>query len=257
MSRVPVPPRKAVVLCVATALLAAGCGSDGGDKDGDESREVVLSFDDGLESTGAAALDVSTVTAGGGSVEEEPRGDGTALRFPAFAPADATLAGLAVVDGEGEDDLAPGTSTFSFGAEFVVDEQSSGSPVDNGDNIVQRGLFGAESQYKLQLDGDRLSCRVKGADGEVEVAVGEEVTPGEWYRGTCTRYESRVELELVRLDDDETWKETTNGETGELTVSSSVPFTVGVKISEQGDLMEQDSDQFNGVIDEVFLDILR
>lgn len=257
MSAVPVRSAAAAALVLVAGLAVSACNEDEPDPD-TESRELVLSFDDGVQSAGAVALEVTTVTANGGEVTEEPRDDGTALRFPEFATTGAGLATVAVVDRDGEDDLAPGTRTFRFGAEFAVDEKSSGSPVDNGDNLVQRGLYDAVGQYKLQLDGDVTSCRVKGAEGEVEVAIDQDVTPGEWYRATCTRYDSRVELELVRLSDGESWTESVNGKTGDVAAESrDVPFSVGGKLDWRGELMAKDSDQFNGLIDEVFLDIVE
>ena len=80
---------------------------------------------------------------------------------PTPAPPGAPAAVLVATD-EGSGALDPGAEAFTFGATFQLDEKSSGSEADNGDNLVQRGTFDSPGQLKIQLDHDVPSCRVKG-----------------------------------------------------------------------------------------------
>jgi hypothetical protein len=54
--------------------------------------------------------------------------------------------------------LDPGDRDFEFGASFRLDEESSGSEADGGDNLLQRGTFASPGQLKLQLDHRVPSC---------------------------------------------------------------------------------------------------
>jgi hypothetical protein len=120
----------------------------------------------------------------GGTLGEGAGRDGAgsnrAVRFPAHSAAtDAPRAVVRVVP-EGPDALDPGTGRFESGADVVLDATSESGAVgstDNGDNLVQRGLFDDLSQYKVQLDARRPSCRVKGSAGTVFVTASMSV-PG-------------------------------------------------------------------------------
>lgn len=221
--------------------------------------EVELTFEDGRpgSSSGGAVLDIAEVTDNGGDIGSASSWDGSAAaEFPAYQVDTAPEAAVTAVDRAGVDDLDPGSAAFRISADFSLGSPSWGSSTDNGNNLVQRGLFHAKTQYKLQVDYAHPGCRVKGRSGAVAVRSTRTVTPGIWYRATCTRSGTTVALTVTRLDNGTTWTYRAAGATGSMTPSSrSIPLAVGAKVSATGDLVTDDADQFNGAVDNVVLDI--
>ena len=86
-----------------------------------------------------------------------------------------------------DDLLSPGGRDFAFGADVALDDVTTGTAPDNGDNLVQRGLYQSSSQYKIQVDDGRVSCRVAGVSGEIVVYAPGRLHPGDWYRIRCQR----------------------------------------------------------------------
>jgi hypothetical protein len=133
---------------------------------------------------------------------------------------------------------------------------ASGS-TDNGDNVVQRGLYGNRSQYKIQVDGRRPSCRVKGSSGAVMVTSTVALSSGTWYRLICTRSGSTVSLQVTRYTSTGSVASTTmssaSGATGTVRAPSwSQPISAGGKLNARGEVA-RDSDQFNGRLDNIVL----
>jgi hypothetical protein len=224
-------------------------------------NELTLTFEGTnlRANSGGTALDVEEVTNNGGAISSVAgrNGAGTAARFPHFEAVTPPQTVLTVVDRRESDDLDPGSAKFRFGAQFNLDATSEGSPSDDGNNLVQRGLYSAETQYKLQVDDDHPGCRVKGRAGTVSVTSSRAVTPGTWYRVVCIRDGSTVTLVVSRLSDDKRWVYSASGVTGSMhPASRTLPLSVGGKVTSRGTLRADDADQFNGVIDNVFLDII-
>src|SRR4051794_26743040 len=213
------PPRRAAAAGATLALVLvglAGCGDDDGGTTTPPAPEptppgLMLDFESGL-SEGADATTVENAGKGEVHTEVHATGDaevevvdghdgGKAVRFPAYTGAAVAPAAVLVVTDEGVGTLDPGDDGFAFGASFQLDEKSSGSAADNGDNLVQRGTFDSPGQFKIQLDHDVPSCRVKGAGGEVFVKAEGPVDPGAWYSVTCERTDSDVELTVKSLGD--------------------------------------------------------
>ena len=237
----------ASLLASAAAAGAAGAG-----------RELNMTFGSGaqLAATGNTALTVRTVTRNGGQVTAANGPSGGAIRLPAYRASTPPLAVLAVTDQQGVDDLAPGTARFRFGADFAVDAQSQGSRTDNGNNLVQRGLWGQPMQYKIEIDGNRPLCRVKGGAGAVSVRSSRTVAPGVWHRAVCERAGSKVTLTVTRLTDGTSWTSSATGATGAMRPASrSVPLSVGGKLDARGSLVANAPDQFNGIVDNAFVNV--
>jgi hypothetical protein len=261
-----------VRLAPAVALLlllgVAGCGGGekppSGNAPGAPSAGLLLDFESGLD-VGTKAETVAN--AGKGKVHTEVRTSGTAavevvagpdgghaVRFPAYTGAGPAPAAVLVATDEGSGTLDPGDEGFSFGATFDLDEQSSGSEADNGDNLVQRGAFDSPGQLKIQLDHGVPSCRVKGDAGEVFAKADGPVDPGAWYTVTCQRSGSDVELTVKAYADGAgggTWH--ASGPTGNITLDD-LPLTVGGKTGPDGTPVAS-ADQFNGAVDDVFLKV--
>lgn len=223
-------------------------------------QEVMLHFNDTTSferQSGIPGVTVRTVTADGGTTRHVagPAGGGQAVRLPAYSSGTSPKAAFSVVDTEGADDLEPGSANFALGADFAIDEVSTGSSQDNGNNLVQRGLYDDAAQMKIQVDGARPSCRLKGSSGDVLMKSPVAVTPGTWYRTVCKRTGSTLSFKLIRLSDRATWTRTVSRSLGRFNYATSTPFSAGGKLDSPTRFTGGSSDQFNGVVDRVFLDV--
>ena len=258
---------------LAAGLLAAGAGPSYAEDAGSSplaetasvpdplGRDLYLPFND-LDSLpvirevlSSADVRVSVSAAAGGEVVPGPDrfGSGHSLRLEPFRADRSAQPAVVVVEALGASDPTdPGRDDFSFGAEFVLDSHHGVSPTDNGDNLVQRGLFG-DDQYKIQLDDARPSCRVSGSEGTVTVRASQRVDAGDWYRVRCRRTGDEVTMRVVTsLDEDREVRDyAERGRTGSLSLSGGGPFSIGGKVDEDGDVLVGDSDQFNGLVDDV------
>lgn len=234
-------------------------------------RVLHLMFNDDLSAktphfanAGTANLRSSLATRSGGTIRPAagrvaPRTN-SAIRTPAF---DARVKGpravVKVVDPAGADDLDPGTAGFTFGADFTLNarSQQSGSG-DNGNNLIQRGLYGNVSQYKIQVDHKRVTCRIKGSSGVVEVMSPVTITAGRWYRAWCSRSGSSVTIAVTRWSESGaaiTSSSSSSGTTGSLSPAiRRVPLSIGGKLNADGAVLDS-SDQFNGRIDNAIVQI--
>ncbi len=215
------------------------------------------------ESTGTAQVLTHVTTAGGARVRRDLGSGSTAARFggqptrPLFPGAATVPAAAVVVLPTGlTDELSPDAQPFEFGADVMV-EQAAG-PSDAGDNVLQRGLWSDEAQYKLQLDRDVPSCRLAGPDGEVVVNADEKVLPGRWYRMRCVRTGQLVTLTLATVDQDGdtrpvgTWTE--QGPIGPLQMPREAPLSIGAKVGADGLVVAVEPDPFDGLVDNVVVD---
>lgn len=230
---------------------------------GAEPGEVLESF----RNSGWSAVRVEVVTGGSGRVlgADSPRG--TVARFPAYAEGNPEFAMLSVVNegiddilGVGQDVLSPGERAFVFGADVALDAVTVGDPADDGDNLVQRGLFGGPSQYKIQVDDGRPSCMVRGLAGELLVVAETRLTPRDWYRVRCRRHQDTLRLQVARLwqDGRGEWSEyTSSGPLGPVIMPSRTPLSVAGKLAGDGTLVPASTDQLNGRLDRVLFDVLE
>ena len=265
--------RLRAAVAVALLLAVAACGGDeepgtgkqGADDPPAAKGALVLDFESGPRAgqpveavTNAGTDDADVVVADSESARVEsvagPDG-GLAVRFPSYTGAEDAPAAVLVVAGEETGPLSPGDRDFEFGATFVLDPESSGSKVDDGDNLVQRGSFSDPGQFKIQLDEGVPSCRVAGDAGEVFVTAEQPVGPGVWYSVSCAREGSQVRLTVTPYDDAQGEPESfrASGPTGTLTFGTE-PLSVGGKVDPTGKPVAS-ADQFNGAVDDVFLRI--
>ncbi len=189
-------------------------------------------------------------------------GGGYGLRFPAFDDA-VPGAGVALVirSDSVPDVLSPGRHDFGFGADFALDDKSDGDDRDNGNNLIQRGLTADAHQYKIQVDHGVPSCRVAGDDGEAFVKSELVVVPERWYRVRCQRTGDRVVLTVVPWDGGGWGAEkvaSVVAPTGSVTFADSgAPMSIGAKVDAEGRFISSASDQFNGVADNVYFEVVR
>jgi hypothetical protein len=210
---------------------------------------VWLDFDEGSAGEGAV---VTTAANNGLWAVDSSWG----VRLPVYSGvSDPPRAVVRIRASDTSDPLSPRTSEFEFGADFRLDATSTGSTVDNGDNLIQRGLFRDRGQYKLEVDAGKLACRVKGATGQVTVRSPVSISRGAWYRAFCRRAGTQVVLKVARIISGGlgTFTSTTaNGGTGDVDMGGSVPLSAGGKLSADGLLVLAATDQFNGIVDRVF-----
>lgn len=250
--------RRSLVVAVLACLLGAGAAS-GTDYQqtvhlrvaSDTSYGSPLSTADQL---GTAPVTRDVVRASGGALKAGGWRNGSrAFDFPAFTwsstPPRAVLRVTPLGIG---DPLAPGGSNFSFGADFRKDSSSSGTSVDNGDNLIQRGLWGDSAQYKIEVDGGRPGCRIKGDGGSVAVRAPLQVDSRLWYRVRCSRVANTVTLTVKEYRADGTVRSVSaqgTGTIGRLTWPKvRTPLSVGGKLAPDGALIRSATDQFNGLV---------
>lgn len=252
---------------LVTGLLVAAAAptyADSGPDNGPSSEgDLYLSFDR-LDASGSPLLntpgpvvgEVSSVAGGQVTAGPDQSPSGHSLRMERFRPDQPAQPAVVVLrPHEGAHDRTdPGNDDFAFGADFALDRLTGVSATDDGDNLVQRGLFGDRAQYKIQLDGGHPLCRVSGSQGAVSVRATERVESEEWYRVRCRRVGDVVTLRVVTFvgSGREVREYAEAGRTGTLSYGSDRdPFSVGGKVDEDGDVVAGDSDQFNGLVDNV------
>jgi len=216
-----------------------------------QARDLVL---DGQQ---RAVADV--VTAAGGGLTAAPGLEGgTAVRFPAYSAKPDGPDAIVRVEPAGGDWMTPRQRDLDFGLDLKVDALSSGTKRDNGDNVLQRGLYVDDAQFKIQLDHHVPSCVIRGTAGRVMTVLPQEVRAGQWYRFTCRRHDDTVTLAVSRLDDQgqatDTRTATASGKIGSLDFSPLTPLSVGGKLGPVGDPAAA-TDQFNGILANVHLSV--
>jgi hypothetical protein len=203
---------------------------------------------------GTERVRLAVVTLDGGELGPAPAWDGSAgFAFPAYDGTPAPpRAVISVLPGAADPDaLTPGGRDFEFGADFMLDEQSSGTAVDNGDNLVQRGLASDPQRFKAELDGGRASCAVRGTQGELVVRAQVKIEPGRWYRLRCHRDDDQLVVRVVEYDSGaqvSSSARSVRGPLGDVAPPAAAPLSVGGKLSQANRVIASATDQFNGQI---------
>lgn len=218
--------------------------------DGSPTTELVWT-PSGPVGVGAASVAVDVARLDGGELAGDDDDESGMVRFPAFVKsASPPRAALRVRPSGPVDSLAPGSADFTYGADIFLDARSSGSRVDNGDNVLQRGLSSHATLFKAELDDRRPGCTVRGTSGEVTVRAEERVAPEHWYRVACIRRGDMLTLEVTDLGrGGDPATATAEGPIGEVTFAdSAIPMSVGGKMAVNGGMVRSATDQFNGAM---------
>ncbi len=204
---------------------------------------------------GSAKVKIRLVTRDGGAVQIEPGLNGKpVIRFPKFVLEQTYPRAVILVENDGpRDTLSPGDRDFMWGADFKLDPLSFGSTIDNGDNVIQRGLFVHPAQFKAELDNDRAACSVLGDLGRVTVRASEQLTPDWWYRVRCERVGDELAVYVTEFNPEDgttrTYASRKSGPMGAVNMNpNTTPLTVGGKIGADGEILQDAADQFNGWI---------
>jgi len=184
------------------------------------------------------------------------------------------------------DYLDPGPYPFEWGADIRLDQGSltggkdmpNGDRIrDNGNNIIQRGRAAAGAQYKLEVDGVNgvtfAKCVVQGPTGQAIAISAQPVAADTDYRITCERPAGNMNSVTVTVTTPGGAFVTSGSGTGQaygnanppipatigdLDFPIEIPMFIGGKIdigAPAADPIADDVDQFNGLIDNVYLEI--
>lgn len=239
---------------LASILLLAGCDAMRSHMDVGQPGDVITT----VANDGTIDQDGVVVTRDGGQATAGLGPLGTTLVLPAFGP------GKAVVSYGDRADWSPGDDPFQFGIDIDLDATALQSgPNDNGNNAIQRGLWTSDTahQFKIQVDphngGLRPLCRIRGSLAAAQITLTTQLTPGDWYRLRCARDAAGVTFTLFQIatDGTVTQLETATSAVAPGTVDPVGLLTVGGKATAAG--ISTQSDQFNGAVDEPFLNIDR
>jgi hypothetical protein len=214
-----------------------------------------------FRSSGTSWVRAQSVTTGSGEVlRSRGAANGWSVTLPAYSAIGGDYAVIRVSNLLAADGFSPGSSAFTVGADFALGEVSTGGSIDNGNNLVQRGLSGDSGQYKVEVDGRIPSCLVTGTDGTVMATASAPVVPESWYRVQCTRRDESVTLELgaISADGSATLSSvSSSGPIGEVVMPTHTPLSIGGKLRPDGTLVLSSTDQFNGKVDNVFYRLIE
>jgi hypothetical protein len=184
---------------------------------------------------------LQVLSAQGGRVRPVAHGPGTALAFPGKCT--AKVCPHVVLQSRDSADLNPGTRDIAFGADVLL----APGQTSTGQNVLQKGYSRSSSQYKLQIDGTagRPSCvLVDVRRPAIRIARSSVTTAdGRWHQVRCQRAGTVLEIYV-----DDVMRGRTTVPAG-LTVSNNQPLSIGAKGA------YRDNDQFNGVLDNVWVRI--
>ncbi len=197
---------------------------------------------------------VSRISSGNPKVVAGPDAATRAIEFPSYVKSGTYPRAVVTATPTSGAALSPGASDFEYGAVFRLNATSSGRTIDNGDNLLQRGLYEEPSQFKLQLDHGYPSCLVRGSAGQVFASSPLKVTADKWYRATCSRVGSRVTVQVAPYGGTVApVSAVANGTSGTLTFPATEPASIGGKVSPSGVVVSSATDQFNGAVANVWV----
>jgi len=186
---------------------------------------------------------LSVISGHGGSVRSVVHGRGAALAFPARCAARASICPHVALQSPSTADLNPGTRDIAYGADVLL----APGQTSKGQNIVQKGYSTTSSQWKLQIDGvaGRPSCvLVDDRRPAIRIVTSSiTVADGRWHAVQCRRAGTTLAVYVDGV---------LRGSTAvpaKLSVSNSRPLSIGGK----GAFV--DNDQFNGALDNVWVQI--
>ncbi|GIF19641.1 hypothetical protein BJ973_006685 [Actinoplanes tereljensis] len=185
--------------------------------------------------------DLSPVARYGGAFNLVAHAGGSALTFP--RPCQIEPCPRIALRTVTSDELNPGPRNIRFGASV----QLAPNETTKGENVLQKGYSARGSQYKLQIDGaaGRPSCvLVDDLSPEINVAMGMvSVADNRWHTLECRRSGSSL---TILVDGKRAGRTTIPPD---LSITNWIPLSVGGKGS------YTDNDQFQGTLDEVWVQI--
>jgi hypothetical protein len=126
-------------------------------------------------------------SASNGALRVGVRNGGKYVGFPARCVPGAAACARILLEAANDPDLNPGLRQFRFGASIYLQKwQLNGSP-----NVLQKGVAGLGSQYKLQLGASqgKAQCVVVGIGAATSYLARSDISvaDGAWHQVTCLR----------------------------------------------------------------------
>ena len=184
---------------------------------------------------------LTVVSGQGGVVRHVVHGQGSALAFPPRCG--KPVCPHVALQTPSSADLNPGRRTIAYGADVLLTPGQTSS----GQNVVQKGYASSSSQWKLQIDGaaGRPSCVLVDHRRSIVRIATSSVTAadGRWHSLRCQRAGTTLVIFV-----DGVLRGRTTVPAG-LTVTNNRPLSIGGKGA------YADNDQFNGALDNVWVQI--
>lgn len=201
---------------------------------------------------GATAGKISDLSGKGSSLTVRGADSGTvaittegAGRYAAFpvACAATTPCARAILEAPNSPDLNPGVRNFRWAATVRV----AAAQMKGKANIMQKGLAGTDSAWKLQLTGKtgRAQCAMTGK-GTAETFTATSAKPiadGAWHKIVCERSATALGISV----DGVAGKKATIPAT--LSVDNTMPLRIG------GPNFGASSDMYHGQLDDVYIQL--
>lgn len=184
---------------------------------------------------------LAVVASHGGSARPVVHGQGFALAFPAKCV--TKNCPHIALQSPTSADLNPGTREIAYGADVLLDPDQT----SKGQNIVQKGYSKTSSQWKLQVDGvaGQPSC-VLVDDKRPTIRIARSsvtVADSRWHSVQCHRMGATLAIYVDGVPRGSTTVP------AKLSVSNNRPLSIGAKGA------FDDNDQFNGALDNVWVQI--
>jgi concanavalin A-like lectin/glucanase superfamily protein len=206
-------------------------------------------FDGGLTDPvldAAGLLPLHIATAAGGTFTLVDHNGGGAVQYPVLcAHYGAPDCQRAIFESDEVSWLSPGQRPIRYGISVLL----ASSQTSHGENLLQKGFSTTgSSQFKVQIDGQAgdPSCVMVGggSDAQIHVALSSiSVADGRWHAIECDR---KAELLTVSVDG------VVTGSTilpEDLSVENTAPLRIGGKGT------SPNNDQFNGAVDDAFVEV--
>lgn len=184
---------------------------------------------------------LTVISGHGGAVRRIAHGQGQALAFPSRCT--KRICPHVALQARPSNDLNPGTRNIAYGADVLL----TPGQTSKGQNVVQKGYSAGGSQWKLQIDGaaGRPSCVLVGVNHPGIRVVTSTITAadGRWHTVHCKRIGAAFAVYVDGVMRGRTVVPVS------LSISNNRPLSIGGK----GAYL--DNDQFNGALDNVWVQI--
>jgi hypothetical protein len=161
--------------------------------------------------------------------------------FPGICAA-ASPCPRSLLEGSSTPDLNPGTRLFRWSARVLI----SKAQVKGSANIMQKGVAGSASQWKMQIGATqgRAQCVVDGAGLPRPVLARSSATvaDGQWHKIVCQRSGTSLSVSV----DDVVKGTATIPAT--LSISNNLPMRIGGANFKNGDM-------YHGLLDDVYVEL--
>ncbi len=176
-----------------------------------------------------------------GTVTISTEGGGRFASFP--APCTSDICARAILEAPSSPDLNPGVRAFRWAATVRLTAQQMKGKA----NIMQKGLSGADSVWKMQLTGKtgRAQCVMtgKGATESFSATSARPIADGEWHKVVCERSGTSLSISVDGVPGTRATIPAT------LAVENAMPLRIG------GPNFGTSSDMFHGQLDDVYIQV--